>query len=234
MRRLSGTEADPQEKTPLQLGRPVRCSDGPAGSLSDVVIDPAERRVSHLVVEAPNGGARLVPAELLVQGQAPDGAVVLSCAVADVLNRPTIRSFSYVGLDAFPENDDRSDIGVEDMQVAPGFGAVEFGDFGTELWSGYTVTYDRIPPGSAELRRGSVAVSVDGEEIGTVDGFLLAGARLTHVVLQHTRLSDTGAAAIPIDSVAAIGTDRVTVALPDDPAGAFDFGRLGSRWLPFA
>ena len=52
----------------------------------------------------------------------------------------------------------------------PSFGAAEFGDFGADLWTGYAVTYDRIPPGSAELRRGSIAVSVDGDEIGTVDG----------------------------------------------------------------
>ena len=95
-----------RELTPLQLGSPVRCNDGPAGSLSDVVIEPAERRVTHIVVEAPNGAGRMVPAELLVTGQAPAGDVVLSCSVADVLRRGTIRSFSYVGAGAFPQNDD--------------------------------------------------------------------------------------------------------------------------------
>jgi hypothetical protein len=198
-----------RELTSLQLGSPVRCSDGPAGSLSDVVIDPAERRVTHIVVEAPNAAARMVPADLLVTGQAPGGDVVLSCTVADVMNRGTIRSFSYVGGGAFPQNDDRSDVGVEDMQVMPGFGAAEFGDF----WGNYAVTYDRIPPGSAELRRGSVAVSAEGDEIGKVDGFLLAGSRLTHVVLHPTRLSDTGTAELPIESVTALETDRITVSL---------------------
>ena len=218
MRRLSSAGANPEETTQLQLGRPVSCSDGPAGTLSDVVIDPGQRRVSHIVVEDASGAARLVPAELLAQAEAADGSVALSCTVADVSNLPTIRSFSYVGFDTFPQNDDRSDVGIEEMQVVPSFEAAEFGDFGAELWSGYTVAYDRIPPGSAELRRGSVAVSIDGHEIGTVDGFLVAGAQLTHVVLQQTRLSDTGAATIPIDSVTAIETNRVTVALPEDLA----------------
>ncbi len=198
-----------RELTPLQLGSPVRCNDGPAGSLSDVVIEPAERRVTHIVVEAPNGAARMVPAELLVTGQAPAGDVVLSCSVADVLRRGTIRSFSYVGAGAFPQNDDRSDVGVEDMQVMPGFGAAEFGDF----WGNYAVTYDRIPPRSAELRHASVAVSAEGDEIGKVDGFLVAGTRLTHVLLHHTRLSDTGTATLPIESVTALETDRLTVSL---------------------
>jgi hypothetical protein len=216
VRKLSSAEADPQE-TSLQLGLPVRCTDGRVGSLSDLVIDPNDRRVSHIVVEAPNGAARLVPADLLVEGPAPGQAVFLSCSIEDVLNRATIRSFSYVGPDEFPRNDDRSDIGVEDLQIVPSFGMAEFGDFGADLWTGYAVTYDRIPPGSAELRRGSIAVSADGEEIGTVDGFLVAGDRLTHVVLQHTRPTGTGPAAIPIDSVAAIETDRITMALPEAP-----------------
>lgn len=217
MRNLSSAETHSQETTALQLGLPVRCADGRVGSLSDVVIDRTERRVSHIVVEAPNGAARLVPADLLVPGPAPGRAVFLSCSIEDVMNRATIRSFSYVGPEEFPRDDERSDIGVEDMQIVPSFGVTEFGDFGADLWSGYALTYDRIPPGSAELRRSSIAVSADGDEIGTVDGFLLAGDRLTHVVLQHPRPTRTGPATIPIDSVASIETDRITMALPEDP-----------------
>jgi sporulation protein YlmC with PRC-barrel domain len=219
VRGLTRTEGDSQETTPLQLGRPVKCSDGPAGRLSDVVIDPRDRRVTHIVVEDQNDTARLVPAELLVQGWAPDSEVVLSCSVTDIASRPAIRSFSYVGLAEFPESDDRGDVGVEDLEPVPNFGAAEFGEFGADLWAGYTVTYDRIPPGSAELRRSSIAVSADEQELGALDGFVLVGTRLTHVVLQ-------GAVAIPIDSVTAIATDHITVVLPTNPADALD-----PRWL---
>jgi hypothetical protein len=217
-----------RDLTPLQLGRPVTCRDGSVGSLSDVVLDPHERRLSHLVVEDSNGAARLVPAELLVHGWAPDLEVGLSCSSAEVSSRATIRSFSYVGrLETFPESDERSDVGVEDLQAVPGFGATELGDFGAELWTSFAVTYDRIPPGSAELRRGSLAVSGD-EEIGTVDGLLVDGARLTHIVLQPTRRP--GATAVPLDSVVTIATDRIAVALPADAANAF--APVDSRWLP--
>jgi sporulation protein YlmC with PRC-barrel domain len=214
--------------TPLQLGRPVTCSDGPAGSLSDVVVDPRERRVSHLVVEDPHGAARLVPAELLVPGWQPGLGVVLSCSCADVSNRPTIRSFSYVGgLETFPENDEQTDIGVEDLEAVPGFVAADFGEFGAELWPSYAVTYDRIPPGSAELRRGSLAVSGSDEEIGTLDGLLLEGTRPTHVVLQRTR--PPGAVAVPLESVTAVATDRITVT-----PGADAFEPVDPRWLPLS
>ena len=62
-------------------------------------------------------------------------------------------------------------------------------------------------------RHASVAVSAEGDEIGKVDGFLVADTRLTHVLLHDTRLSDTGTATLPIESVTALETDRITVSL---------------------
>ena len=47
----------------LELGAPVRCSDGDLGELTDVVVDPRTDRVTHLVVAAQTGYglARMVP-----------------------------------------------------------------------------------------------------------------------------------------------------------------------------
>lgn len=197
-----------------------------------MLIDPDERRVTHLVVEDRDGTARLVPANLFLRGSRPDKTVALSCSRADVAACEAIRSFSVVGLEELPKGDERSTIGVEDVQFLPGPGAIEFGDFAGDFGGTYGITYDVIPKTSVELRRGSAVVSVEGEEIGKVDGFLVSGHQLTHVVLEHTRLSHTGAAAIPIESVTAIETDCITVALTKDTADAF--GGIFSRWRPFA
>jgi hypothetical protein len=205
VRDLSGARPEAQETMPLTFEAPVRAADGPAGRLTDVVVDPGARSVTHLVVEGPDGQARLVPAEHLVPGRAPDGAVVLSCSSAEVADCESIRSFSLVGPEQFPHGDERADIGVEDMQVIPSFGAAEFGLYAGDIGSGYGVTYDRIPTGSAELRRGSAVVSAGGEVIGELSGLLVANGRLTDVVLRR-------ADAIPIGSVTAIETDRITVA----------------------
>ena len=59
-------------------------------------------------------------------------------------------------------------------------------------------------------------VSADGEEIGDLSGFLVVDARLTHVVLQRPLVSFAGSDSIPIDFVAAIETDRITLA-PQTP-----------------
>ena len=98
--------------------------------------------------------------------------------------------------------------------------------------SAYGLTYDSIPSGSAELRSESMVVAENQETLGNVDGVLVEGQRLTHVVVQRTHLWNTGAAAIPIDSVVAIGTDSVTVSLSDDTVDALDGAY--PPWLPFA
>ena len=221
-----------RETTPLPLGWPVLGSDGPLGRLTDVVVDPAARRVTHLVVEDRHGDARLVPVDRLVQGRSPGRVVVLSCSGDDLASLDSIRSFSLLS-DSGPPHGEKTEVGVEDVVVVPGFGGAELGLFGPELVSSYGLTYDLIPTGSAELRHESTVVSLDGNEIGRVDGFLVAGDRLTHVVLQRTHLTDKGAAAIPIESVTAIETDRITVALPEAAEHALH-GAASSHWLPFA
>ncbi|HEX3454201.1 MAG TPA: PRC-barrel domain-containing protein [Gaiellaceae bacterium] len=229
----AGAEATARETTPLPLGWPVLGTDGPLGRLTDVVVHPEERRVTHLVVEDRHGDARLVPADRLVQGRSPGRVVVISCAGEELASMDSIRAFSM--LDASndaPHGGEQADVGVEDVVVVPGFGAAEFGLSGPELVSTYGLSYDLIPTGSAELRHESAVVSLDGDEIGKVDGFLVAGDRLTHVVLQRTHLTDKGAAAIPIDSVTMIETDRITVALPEDAERALH--GASSHWLPFA
>lgn len=209
MRELSGETPTP-ETTRLLFGRPVQGSDGQLGRLTNVVVKPDERRVTHVVVEDQGGKARLVPAELLVPGPAPDDAVVLRCSAKDLEGYDSIRSFTYVGFADTPHEKEGTDVGVEDVLVMPSFGALPFSDYAGDFGSAYGVTYDSIPAGSAELRRESLIVSENQEMIGNLDGFLVDGQRLTHAVLQHTHLWG-GAAAIPIESVVAIDTDYVTI-----------------------
>jgi hypothetical protein len=45
----------------LELGLAVECSDGPGGTVRDVVIDAVRRRVSQVVVERHRHLAYLVP-----------------------------------------------------------------------------------------------------------------------------------------------------------------------------
>ncbi len=141
-----------------------------------------------------------------------DGAVVLSCSSTDLAACESIRSFSYVGFGAEPQSkSDGTDIGVEDVVPLPAFGSLAFGDYAGDLGGAYSVTYDSIPTGSAELRRDSIVVSENQELIGNVHGLLLAGTRLTHVLLHRPDRGEPDTIPIPVDSVVSIDTDCVTV-----------------------
>lgn len=221
------TTAGP-EPTRLRLDRPVHCRDGKAGRLADLVLEPQDRRVTHLVVEDRGGEARLVPAELLVHGPELRFAS-LSCTRAELEALEAIRSFTYVGLEEFP-GDGQTDVGVEETVALPSFGDADFVGVGAVEQS-YGVTFDRIPHGSAELRRTSSVVSVEGEEIGHVDGVLVAGTRVTDVVVESDRLRGTRSVAVPVDSVELFETDRVTLRVSDEVLHSLPGVR--SRRFPF-
>jgi hypothetical protein len=74
-------------------------------------------------------------------------------------------------------------------------------------------------------------VSVEGQEIGHVEGFLVTGAQVTHVVVESDLSRTTRAAALPIDSVESIETDRITVRASEDVLDSLP--RLRSHWFRF-
>jgi sporulation protein YlmC with PRC-barrel domain len=225
------SRSDP-ETTPLQLGRRAQCSDGVVGRVSDVVVEPEKRRLTHLVVEEPEGRARLVPAHLLAQIHTRDLTVVLACTKADVLACESIRSFVYAGISGFPRDDEHTDVGVEETIVVPNLGPAELTPYSGDVEEGYGVTYDRIPHGSAELRRRSPVMSADDHEVGHVDGLLLAGEQVTHVVLQTGHHFGTRPLAIPVEAVTSIETDRIALDMSKDAVDSLR--RESSRWRPFA
>jgi hypothetical protein len=60
------------ESTEFIIGSSVSCTDGPCGELTRVVVDPAARTVTHLVVGPAHGGgtSRLAPVRLAGAGGA--------------------------------------------------------------------------------------------------------------------------------------------------------------------
>src|SRR5438552_11118827 len=97
----------------LKLGTAVRCTDDVAGELSDVVIDPVERRVTHLVIQTKDDQVRLIPVEL-AGGYAKD-EVTLTCSTSDLTAFDSIREFAYLPQGELPEADSGWDVGVEDV-----------------------------------------------------------------------------------------------------------------------
>jgi hypothetical protein len=91
----------------VELDSRVDCTDESFGKLTDVVIDPTTRRVTHLVVDADRDRwlARLVPVELAEPAGEAGGDIRLRATLEEVRALPPVHAVSYLRLDGFPVDD---------------------------------------------------------------------------------------------------------------------------------
>lgn len=191
----------------LDLGSRVDCTDVTWGVLADVVLEPEQRRVTHLVVDPDREEllARLVPVEL-AEGCAP----LTLCATADEVTRyPAAHDVGFMRLGDFAD-DSEWGVGIQEVLALPVY------DPPCDLEAtplDFAVAYDRIPKHEVELRRDSPVWAADDERLGHVQGLLLADdRRITHLLLGHLRREFS----VPIDAVARIETDSVTLEVTRD------------------
>jgi hypothetical protein len=204
------------ESTEFVIGSSVSCSDGPGGELTRVVVDPAARTVTHLVVKAQHRGgtSRLVPVRLAGAGTA---AIQLRCTTSQFEGLREAEETQVVP-GALGELGD----GPDGKLSAPYYGRGGMGlamAVGTGLGTGTAprrVTSDRIPAGTVEVRRGEQVHATDGP-VGKVRGLtvLTRGRRVTHVLLDEGHLWGKRRVAIPIGAVADF-SDGVRLSLTRD------------------
>lgn len=207
----------------LELGSPVRCTDGPFGELADVIIDPIARRVTHLVIEPHHRHelARLVPIEVAIAANGPRSAISLRCTLDKARRLPPVQDFACLRLGQLPANDPDWDVGIENVLALPYFGYGGFGEPQIDYDPYVSMTYDRVPKGEVEIRRASDVISADGHHLGGVDGFLVDGDDwITHVVLERGHLWGRREVTIPIRAVTQVKTDSVTIGLSKEEVTA--------------
>jgi len=200
----------------LELGASVRCEGDVLGELADVVIDPTTKRVTHLVLQPhdEHGLARLIPIELAQEGD--DQEISLSCAVEEVRHLEPVHEFAYLRLGEFPVDDPDWDVGVQDLLAMPYYEpGLTLGGYGADAG----IIYDRVPKGEVEIRRASTVTSADGHHLGHVDGFVVDGGQITHLVLERGHLWGRREITLPIGAVEKVETDAVTLGLSKDEVG---------------
>jgi sporulation protein YlmC with PRC-barrel domain len=214
----------------LEIGNRVRCADGAYGELADIVIDPLEKRVTHLVVqpEQGEGEARLVPIQLAKGSDDEQREIELECTLDEAQGFESVHEAAYLRLGESPTEDPDWDVGVEDVLAMPYYTGLDVSEYPAELDSPVTIHYDRVPKGEVEVRRASAVISADGRSLGEVDGFLVdADAHITHFVLERGHLWGRREVTIPIGAVARVESDAVHVALSKDEVGALPAVRVG-------
>jgi hypothetical protein len=201
----------------LELGSPVRCADGDAGVLADLVIEPRGRRVTQLVVEPRHrhGLARLVPIALAAQAEGSGADLRLECRTSDVHRLPEVHELAYRRLFDPPVQDPDWGVGVQDVLAVPN------GDFPGLAWNPgdgepwVAVAYDRIPKGEVEIRRRSAVTSADGWPLGRLVGLLVAAEddRITHLLLRRHLLRAAHVVTLPVSAIERLDTDAIRLRL---------------------
>ena len=214
----------------LEIGNRVRCIDGAYGHLADIVIDPLEKRVTHLVVqpEQGEGETRLVPIQLAKGRDDERREVELECSLDEAQRFESVREAAYLRLGDTQVEDPDWDVGVQDVLAMPYYYDVVGMDPYPDATDRVTLSYDRVPKGEVEVRRASAVISLDGHSLGDVDGFVVdADEHITHFVLERGHLWGRREVTIPIGAVARVDSDAVYVALSKDEVGALPAVHVG-------
>jgi sporulation protein YlmC with PRC-barrel domain len=182
--------------TEFTIGSEVACSDGVCGELTRVVVDPVARAVTHLVVEPANRRelGRLVPVELVASAAEK---IRLRCANSEFEALEDADETRFL-----PGASGEWGYGQGQMFSMPYYG-LGMGGMGMGMETGpQAVTYDRVPAGEVEVRRGEHVHATDGQ-IGQVQGLIVdpADHHVTHVLLDEGHLWGKKRVAIPISAV---------------------------------
>ena len=195
--------------TTLVIGSGVVGSDGYRGEVLALVIDPAARTVTHLVVEphGRSGLARLVPLDLADLAGTPPGQVRLRCTEAEFMSLEAAEETLAEFVPGYPGPVQLLPPGWRDADEPTA-------DGGTILRIPEKETIDVVPSGGVEEHRGDRVHATDGEA-----GHLRAvridpgSGRVTHVLIRHGHAWDRADTAIPAEMLAGFGEDGIQLGI---------------------
>jgi sporulation protein YlmC with PRC-barrel domain len=184
----------------IPIDAQVQCTDGAAGRSTYVILNPATRRVTHVVVK--EGGfpwlEHLVPVGMVAE-TGPD-QIRLNCTGEELR-----------GLESFVE--------TEFMPAQYPYDVYDMGQY--HVWpyvfpedESVPVEQERVPPGELAVRRGNQVRATDGE-VGRVDEFLVdrETEQITHLVLREGHLWGQKDLLVPVSEIGKIDEDRVYLTL---------------------
>ena len=157
------------DTTTFTIGAEAVCTDGDCGEVRRVIVNPVAREVTHLVVEPKGrlGLARLVPLDLVDDSA---GEISLRCTLAEFAQLESAEETQFI-----PGSQGYAAYGPEQVLVWPYYGLGGAGavtDAAALQGTSQTVTYDAIPLGEVEVRRGDAVQATDGD-IGRVHGLVV-------------------------------------------------------------
>lgn len=220
----------------ITLRQPVHALDGPFGELGDIVVDPRNNDVTHLIVEPHNRHyqARLVPLSLV---EVDEDVVTVQLDLEHLRALEAVAESDYLPISQPIELGDRWDVGIEHIRAMPhnnyDWAMIPYGPATMTNSEGYvSVGYDRVPRGECEIRHESRVVGADGRLLGLVNGVIVDDDHIEGVVVQTGVIGLRHNVAVPISTVSKVRHDEITLTLNrhtfrrltplDEPDGGHD------------
>jgi PRC-barrel domain len=179
--------------TRFMIGADARCTDGPCGQVSRVVIDLATLTVTHLVVEPKIGQqlGRLVPLDLA--DTTPTG-IRLRCKTEEFYQLAQAEKAQFIrGTGDYARYGPGQPVRPYYVQKASRPGA------GVSGRLPQTFSYDVLPAGEVAVRGGDPVHAADGE-IGHITGLVMDAGnhRVAYLLLQAGHLLGRKNVAVPV------------------------------------
>jgi sporulation protein YlmC with PRC-barrel domain len=194
------------------IGSRVYCAECPCGYLVSAVVDPATRRLEHLIVMPDHGiDSRLVP---IATAHCEGEAVRLGCTLDDFAAMEPAVDVHITPMDAarparhVPDEESSAwpffDLGPSEPRL--GLAAPE------PVLMPRMAYDDHVPVGEARIYPGDHVHASDGA-IGHVRGVVVApeGDAVTHILVDQGLLRGHKRVAIPMELVGGVGEDGVRV-----------------------
>jgi sporulation protein YlmC with PRC-barrel domain len=182
----------------IPVNAEVYCTDGPCGRSTYIILNPATRRVTHLVVQEKRfpHAEYLVPIDDVVE--ATPHLIRLRCTGHE------LKEFEpFIETEFIPSN-------------FPGYAGDPYMTWPYVIPEAemLPVEHERIPPGELAIRRGAQVEATDGH-IGRVDEFLVdpKNGYITHLVLREGHLWGQKDVTISVSQIDRIEEDRVYLKL---------------------
>jgi len=187
----------------IPINAEVHCSDGQAGTLRCVIINPITKKVTDVAVREKHFPHLEVLVPLKLISQTTPERVQLSCTRAELRNREPFTEVQFIpGSDSYHDFD------------------YEFGQY--HLWpyvepdeSEFPITVERIPYNELGFHKGAGVRDKDNHRLGTVDEFLIdpGNGHITHLVLREGFLWGQKDVTIPVSDIREIDDDVVYLTL---------------------
>jgi uncharacterized protein YrrD len=209
-------------ETEFRAGAPVECTDGPAGRLRRLIVDPEAETVTHLVVDSQEhlGAPILVPRDQ-VAAAGHDG-VRLRCTRAEFNTMDPFEEVMYTTPDA-----QHPTLGYAPSQyLYPAQGGL-IGPLATPP-APPPIVEVLVPPGEVVVDRESAVEATDGA-VGHVEDILTdpSTGRLTHLVVRSGHLWAAHSRVVPAAAIAEVSEGTVRLRLSRDDVAALPESKSG-------